>query len=294
MTVTVVIPVIERAELTEGVIRNLDSVLELDSTSILIIDNSPPQTRGATVRAIERANTPRVLDYRVPEHNLGVFKSVRMAAEYSTSDILALIHWDTRMLSSGFDRLLVEEFDSDPKLGLAGLVGATGVSREGDWTQPVYSRITHRKEMATVGAVTVGEPTPDNGVAVACLDGCGMFFRRELMAQLIDVSYPGLHHWYDKDMSCSWLAAGWHIKALPIGAYHGLVEVGATSSTNAYLLDSKARLEELGLAAYSTQFPNHDIAAYDLNHRYWKRKWSRFMPVTVDANYNVTWETPPC
>jgi hypothetical protein len=289
MIVSIVIPVLNQHERLWRVLEQLDRVCVEPNTQLILIDNGsdPPIEDWLKEQHPYRELWPPRQIYR-NETNIGVIESVRNACDLAIGDILAFTHYDVLIWDDGFDAQLVFEFKKDSKLGLAGLVGAPGV-------QPNGGRIgTASRLLGTEwGGNGTGEVwrvhgawTPDGGLPCAVLDGCGIFFRKETIPDLMDMEYKGLHHAYDAEWSVSWLHAGWHVKALPIRADHG----GGTAGGELHYGESaKQRAQELGITELPRDLQNWDQVQYMLNYDRFQKKWRDFLPVLVDEDFNAKW-----
>lgn len=273
MNLTVVIPVLnhfDKADLAVGQLLKTATA----GPDIVVLDNDSDTPYCCY--------HPRVKVIRGP--NLGLFGSLSTLHTLLQTDIVGLVHQDVLIWTTAWDDIILQAFEADNRLGIAGLAGGTGLDPRGlrirthtrlrghimggDGTQEVWKK--H------------GLWTPDEGLASAVLDGLAMFYRRETLPALLDMTYPCPHHFYDLETSLSWLAAGWHIRTLPIEADH---EGTIAGTEPAYYAAVRRALGEADQPEV-----NWDLRGYQANQRKWLSKWARKLPVRVDADYSVHWE----
>jgi len=291
MKVAVAIPVLGRTDLLEACLTQVVRTVSDPSTEIIVIDNTPDldviTTHAGLCGTITKEHGRT--RYFAPDHSLGIFDSIRYAADHTDADILAFIHYDVLIWDVGWDLCIAHAFEEDAKLGLAGLVGAFGLAPDGGRIG-THSRLIGQ-QWGGNGTGEIwrihGAWTPDDGMASATLDGCGIFYRRNTIPTLLDQDYPGLHHWYDREVCCAWLADGWHIRTLPIRADHG---GGAAGSQPAYGDQARAVAEGLGIKDLPAGLLNYDQLMYTLNYNRWRGRWQARLPVTVGADYTTKWK----
>lgn len=241
-------------EFTEKCVRNLyslaDSPKELD---VIVIDgNSDPPY----------IPTQQELVLQKPE-NTGVLDAYKFGMQYAVGDILVWIHNDVLLWENAWDTRVITAFQTDSKLGLAGLFGGRGVSLDGGRGHPESNMIG--KEWGTHGGYHGQILTTQHPAVV--FDSLCLMFRREALEQVgIDERIP-VCHWYDRILTLDILIAGWHCATIGISFDH----FGGGTSTRTYT--------------------SNDLETYQAGEKLFQEKHGDILSVGslwVDAEYNYT------
>lgn len=247
--ITVAIPVIGNKPLLDKCVKLL-SENSRSGFHIIVIDNGSKEPMRHEAVGLNLRN----------EENIGMVQSLKQAMEYCTTEILLYMHSDMFIYEKEWDWLLQAMFDSDPKLGLIGVVGARNAEADGGRSDVLCSfRDGH----------VHGQKTPPAQLhPVALLDGCFMAFRMEaaLDAKIPDEDF-NTHHFYDKDWSLSVLMRGWKVGVIPLDCEH---LGGQTSCRPEY----NEWAEKKG----------GDIAIYKENEQRYLSKWKDHFPVRVEPS----------
>lgn len=189
--------------------------------------------------------------------NLGVPRALNEGWRAATGDVIACLHNDLYVTEWGWDRRVLAAFHTYPSVGLVGFAGARGLGADGG-RREFWSNLLEAELHGSRGWGLL---------PVAMLDGLALIARRRMLEQVggWDESYPP-HHYYDYDISCASMAAGWGNLLIGIECHH---ESGITASSPGYI--------EWVNAHYGSDQKAHD----DARARY-VRKWGRLFPLTVE------------
>lgn len=290
LSIDIVIPVINQHAITERVAKQwLKYASSGYAGKIVLIDNnSDPPLQDMWDSDLAPISFALSVQIMRNEQNLGLIESLVQALEYSSSDLLIFTHNDLLIWRQDWDLTVESFFLSHPNLGLAGAVGGVGLADDGG-RLGTYSRFLGREwggcECHEVVWQHHGSWTPDEGIPVAVLDGAMMIFRRSALDKVgIDRSYP-LHHWYDRDISLSFLSAGYHVMVIPLEVDH---YSGLTANASPVYHDAAREW----LISHGESIPNGnaDLGTYLVGERIWRRKWKDRLPVIVDRSFSVRWQ----
>lgn len=173
---------------------------------------------------------------RAPE-NRGISHGLRALFELARTswpddpehELLAFIHDDLFVKEDGWDERVRRAFD-DPKVGLVGFAGATGLGFDDLYRNPAY------KDRGDRGLVREGFASNLVGCAEAfgvrvttetpCvfLDGMAVIVRRSLLDAIGGWSWwpeEFIHHGYDRSLACQARRHGFSARLVPIACVHG-------------------------------------------------------------------------
>ena len=295
MTMAVVVPILGQYNIAYQCLCNILKTTRPE-TRVVLVENDPVpgnllaalQNREHTCseHPVADALSNNRVEIISPGDVVGVFESISLAAEHCDVDVLTICHYDVLFWKPAWDKYVIDAFADDEKLGLAGTVGAPGLAADGDrhgTVSRLLGKVWGGDRTGKVWQVHGGW-TPDKGVPAAVLDGLVLFFRRSTISELLDASYPGLHHWYDREVSCAWNAAEWRVKVLPIEMDHFS---GASLGSTLYEDAAVRRMKQLGITVEAGF--NHDLMQYNMNEKHWRERWEKRLPLTVTASYERQW-----
>lgn len=203
MRISIVIPVRDVEEATDNCISHIiNGSSELPE--IIVIDNgSEKPYKHNMARTIRN------------ENNIGFWPSMLQGIQAATSEIVLCMHNDVFIYERGFDQRIIEEFNKDPLLGIAGFFGARGVAIDGGRLHP---------ESQMLG-LQYGTPWYANGALLTgsnpavVFDSLAMIFRKPFLYN-IDYNVPP-HHWTDRLITLRMVLAGYHAITIGIQFDHG-------------------------------------------------------------------------
>ena len=168
----------------------------------------------------------------VPAFALGVECALQAGAE-----IIACFHDDLLIEDDSWDTEVLSHFDGEPRMGLCGFGGGTGLGH-----QDIYQKGYSPYDLAREGFISNMREAEAHGrrvtrpTRVACLDGFSQIGRREywcgrvrggveaipidknLMAYMAD--WGLVHHAYDAALGAFAARLGWETWMLPIACHH--------------------------------------------------------------------------
>src|SRR6185312_1005401 len=108
----------------------ITNTVDKENTEILVVNNG---SNDGTKEFIEKFVFPHFPDHRMIDNpeNVGVLRSMQQIVENAKGDVIAIVHNDLYILEKGWDTRVLQEFEQDPKLGLAGFLGAEGIGDNG-------------------------------------------------------------------------------------------------------------------------------------------------------------------
>ena len=297
MKITIVIPVIDEHHVTK---RCLEKIKENSVTDprIIIIDNNSKEPFIDTGLAnifggdgLTRSN-PRCSVIRFLE-NQGMLGSLKIGLDQCSADeILVYPHNDVLIHEKGWDKRVIDAFEKDPLLGMAGFFGARGVGKDGGrWHSESAmmgkewgTSYVHHSALST-------KVTP-----AAIFDGLCLIFRVGAVYKRSDESQDTVlprvlipdgppHHWYDRFLPLEFISRGW--RCATIGILHDHAG-GLTASKQGYSAFAHKWCEERGLEATSG---SHDLTIYNEGLKIFNEKWAPKLPLKVDDQYNYTWNS---
>lgn len=243
---------------TKGVwgahIANIENKNDVE---LLVIDNNSTDGSGEW---ITKYVFPHFPDHRLirNEENLGVVKTMQQAWKEAKGDVIAILHNDLLVLEKGWDKRVLDLFESNSNIGLAGFFGCSGFGYDGGRMDCNSNFV----EAEVHGTRNTGNKR------VLGFDGISLICRREMMEKVggFDQDYT-FHHFYDKDLSMSSFNAGY--ENWFIGVYcHHLNGLTANRSDYAKWID-----EKMGTTGYTG-----DLASYKASEKRFIEKWRGKLP----------------
>lgn len=154
----------------------------------------------------------------VPAFQAGVIRAAQRGA-----DVIACLHDDLEIREDGWDRKVIEHFDSHPDCGLAGFGGAKGLGEDGIYEHEYKPQDLVRKDFISnmEGAELHGRRVTE-ATEVACLDGFSQIGRAApLIRAFRRLRNLGVvHHAYDSALGAYFRAWDWKVWMLPIRCHH--------------------------------------------------------------------------
>ena len=295
--IALVIPIIDNWDITKHCIQRAVANSR-HGFELIIIDNGSDENYEKRIKKLLK---PHILyKYVKNDTNLGVIASFNQGLQHAVSDIICFIHNDVLLQEPEWEKKIEHYFDNDSRLGLAGLLGGTGVSPDGgrinvlsnmqgaewgkcDGCHPIAA-LHHGALLEGISPATV-------------LDGVGLFFRRACLEQIqkqttaLDTDVRAPHHWYDRNLTCNALKLGWHVAILGVGFDHWS---GATAnSSSKYHTAAEEWLAKH--PEWSSKFPdkNLDEKIYWTGENQFRQEWDNFLPVNVLPDYSLVWRQQP-
>jgi hypothetical protein len=228
MHLAIIIPFLDNFPLVRAAIRSLADNLVLPDTEIIALDNGSAQ-RAAKIRGARVVTLPEHIgNYPIFRHSLSLISP--------ETDIVAVFHSDLFVHERGFDRRIVDAFDSYPQLGLLGFVGSNEIDASGGWGLGTVSNF-QGKTVASMGQPWTGSPAEVHGrreagiERAAVVDGCAMVFRRRVLESIPFLPNFPPHHFYDRLLSCQVIELGHLVAVLGIACDHIF---GQTANATSY------------------------------------------------------------
>ena len=212
MSLSIIIPFLNQAQITKQALRFLLDYKTDPNTHIVLFDNG----------SSESLEIPDKVQYIKMPNNIGnypVFFEVRkrLNAGEINGDIIGFFHSDFLIEEEGYDTKIIQTFQEHPQLGLLGMVWSTEIDILGGRGSGTRSNFQ---------GLNGGTTAEQNGVRFSkymkavVLDGCSMIFRREVLEKLpFKENFPP-HHFYDKLISCQVQEMGYEVGGLGLACDH--------------------------------------------------------------------------
>ncbi len=207
---------VDSGQMAEEALYYLRQNSDPEVTKIILIDNGsydPLQKYDAD--AVVRFD-PNIGGNAVFHRMLSVLEH-----EYQT-DLVAYFHCDLMIREKGWDHRVIDYFQKDPLLGLAGFIGSSEIGADGgrgSGTISSFIGAEYRTGWASPAKIHGAVAVDTHPAAV--LDHASMIFPLDILKQLPkqeDMHTPG--HFYDRVLSCEVLSRGYHIAVLGIQCDH--------------------------------------------------------------------------
>jgi len=242
---------------TKGVWGNLIANTALkDEVELVVVDNG---CTDDTVKFLNDFVFPRFPNHKLIQNpqNIGVVKALDQIHRQSTGEIIAIPHNDVNIFQYGWDKWVLQEFEADPKLGLAGFLGALGIAHNGGRHETMSNMLEaeyHGKRITEVKDV-VG------------FDGLCLIPRRVMLDEIggFDLNYDP-HHFYDRDLSLASYHQGWKNKIIPVYCHH---ISGITANRPDY---ANWAAQKLGV-----EVGKGDQEVYMRSQAYFFQKWNHYL-----------------
>lgn len=237
MRLTIVVPVLGQHAMANVALKLLLENATDPNTRILVIDNGGDYQPaiGPTAR-VELFRPMQGLDTFEPRpKNIGVYPTFPCGmANSEDADIVAFFHSDIMVVEKGFDKRILDTFESHPTVGLIGFVGSNEIDYNGGRGGGTCSNfqgngynvngVVNKEEDGVVE--WQGSPAQAHGrremgwSRAAVVDGCVMIIRRTAWNKIgYRDNFPP-HHFYDRLISTQMLEAGFEVLVLGVAFDH--------------------------------------------------------------------------
>jgi glycosyltransferase involved in cell wall biosynthesis len=269
---SIVIPVTDRHEFTDRCVQRLIDYAWNDNNDIIVIDN------GSITPYFPQYDQVRVLRNEV---NTGYFPSIVQGLLAAQNNIVLTQHNDVLIQEEYYDQRILDEFENDSKLGIAGFFGGRGVAENGGRDHAESNMVGFDWGMPGHLHGHIQEETHPSVV----FDSLAMIYNKDIFFKVFsknEIDNIPIHHWPDRIVTLSIVMAGYH--GLTIGVafdHYG----GATSVANVEFDKLTARwVKEKGLPIEE----NPDYTLYKYGERMFQSKFRGKFPVRVNKDFSLT------
>lgn len=259
------------------------------SYEIVLIDNGSKKPFDYS-----RFENKARITYIRNESNTGVLPTYKQGFEHSQGSAICFIHSDVLLHSKGWVQKIKKAFRDDEKLGLLGLFGAKGIGVDGgrSWSMGnLLGKEWGACECHELAAWHHGFPISQIEPAIV-LDGVGMFFRQDVLYQLIEntdafAKWRAPHHFYDKILSLKVVDLGYHVGIIDIDFDHWS---GATANhSKTYDQTMKDWAKKYG---YYLEGEEGDRMVYLAAEKQMFDEFQQRFPANVYEGYIYAWRKP--
>jgi glycosyltransferase involved in cell wall biosynthesis len=282
--ITVLLPVMDSHDITNTAIDHLIANAA-GKLEIIVVDNGSNEVYsydGEYKASTEYSgfNEPLIDLVVIPNQiNVAGYGALLQVLDLASNDIILWMHNDVLIHESGWDTRIIEAFNNDPLLGIAGFFGGYGVAGNG-------GRIGSMGNM--LGKVW-GTPQRMHGDVMtgiypaAVFDSLAIIINRKIFKSLaIDHNKVPPHHWNDRILPLLFLDAGYHAATIGIAFDH---KGGVSSLGDKYRELAERWSREQGLEMVK----DWDYTFYSAGERYFRELGKKRFPVTVRRDYSVNW-----
>lgn len=217
MRLTICIPVLNQLQDSKGILALLKYISSPD-VEFMFIDNGSTDDYEDFILHYLR---PKRMQYIRNNENVGLVKSMQIAYENCTTELLAITHNDVLIYEKDWDKRIASYFETMPDLGGVGFFGAQGCGPVGERIQDVprpnvMAGMSNMLE-AEIHGMRLNKPWHP----VAIFDGLMMIFRMEMLKKAggFDQRYK-YHHMYDRDASLESLRCGYKNIVVNVPCHH--------------------------------------------------------------------------
>jgi hypothetical protein len=287
--IAIIIPFVDSYDTTATAVEYFVTNTSTECDLVLIDNGSDENYEGAFSRLVEDSNLNLI--YLKNEKNICALPTFPQGFHASEADILCYFHNDVLIHEYGWDQRVIDAFNDDVQLGLAGLFGAYGVhpngGRDGSGSN-MLGKVWGSCECHVPAAIHHGSHMTGIMPSVV-FDSLSMFFRRTVMERLINETdsfddWRSPSHFYDRFLGMKVIDLGYHMATIGIAFDHW--GGGTSTGNNKY----KEFLEDwLSSHGHDTSEPDLNIAIYKVAEYQWLMEYGNRLPVYVDEDYNLTW-----
>jgi glycosyltransferase involved in cell wall biosynthesis len=219
---SVVIPVKDMQELTEECITHLNNFSE-GPIDIIVVDNGSEEpfiSEFSNVKVIRNSK------------NVGFWPSMMQGLEVAESQYVLMMHNDVLVWEKKFDRIIIDEFVINDRLGAVGFFGGRGVDIQGGRGHPEGNMLGKKygtPQNQHGHLLTMQHPAVVFDSLAVCLN--------KAVLPLIDPKTIPPHHWTDRLLCLRIIRAGFHCLTVGIAFDHGGGFTSTTSSMNTFSED---------------------------------------------------------
>lgn len=228
MRITVVVPVLNQADLTQKFLEKLRETEGAAKLPLLVVDN------GSTIPVRDTLLGLREGDFVIRnEENVGVLPALNQAWQVlkNSTDYIFYIHNDVLIHEKGWDDKIIKvisQSEYPTPIGVAGFYGAKGIGVNGIYQVPYQMhqliRVENVSNCVRMNAAIHGFRLIRGGKEseeVAVMDGFSLIVNTELLNKIggFDRSYPP-HHMYDNDICLEAIDKGYRNIVIAMDAEH--------------------------------------------------------------------------
>lgn len=164
-----------------------------------------------------------------------IYESSLIKPGASANDVLVYIHDDFLLQERGWDRRVLEAFECNERLGLAGFGGSTGLGRPGIYSQPyAWQQVCRTDFFSNMRDAEFHGKRATAPMPIVYTDGQSMIVRRALLDQIDGWRwwpFDIVHHGYDYGIACQARRHGWEALLIPCACEHKITgsSVGAVT-----------------------------------------------------------------
>lgn len=287
------IPVVDGHDLTDALLKSLEQTVTGENFEVVIFDNNSDKPY----------KQKDFNDYIFPvnvvwsDTNLGFYRPLENLKMLYQDELIGLIHNDMVIYEHGWNERMEAAFSADPLLGLVGLCGSSELDSLGG--RGGGTKCYFRGAEVKIGDRIIKAQSQDAGLRITdlapsvVLDSLFMMFRRGAIEHLVVAegetwSDITLAHFYDRIWPCRVIEAGMHVATMGVECDHlgGMT----TTGNERYRDDCIKWFKDRGLPYDNPETDMYLIAEQRFLQEY--REQKHFMPVTIDAGYNLNPRRP--
>lgn len=269
LSLTLAVPFFNQLDAVKGIMGLLKAVTS-PSVEWLIIDNGSTDPIEDFFRSTLR---PKRLQYLKNNENVGMVNTYNQIFAAVETDLVAVLHNDVFIYENGWDKRVINAFETIDNLGTIGLFGSAGCGPIGERLQDTEFPGQMAGLSNLLEAERHGIRLTQNYLPAAILDGFAMIFTLDMIKQAggLDPHYQ-FHHLYDRDLPLTALSLGYQNIILNIPCHH---YSGTTANRPEYQSWIEGKLNR----------PDADKFTHDANTAYFKKKWAHALPLYIEPDF---------
>lgn len=267
-------------DLAEQAIQYLKETYTPLLNTIYLVDN-------ASERPLEIRNADVLHRF---DKNLGFNGVIHEMLDHlpTNTEYVAYMHCDLMIREKAWDIRVLDEFEQDPLLAVAGFIGSNQIDFHGGRGLGTASNFLgdNYPPFAQASAAEVHGSRNVHTIPAAVFDPCIMIFRISQLRQLTPQKGKyAPHHFYERNLCCEVITKGWRMLNIGVSCDHlsGGIADGINKREEMFMewLDS----ENLTYKEGATDRAMYDEAERRFLGEY--RDQKKLVPFMVDENYRV-------
>ncbi|MEW9672177.1 glycosyltransferase family 2 protein [Ammoniphilus sp. 3BR4] len=251
---TIVIPVLNRIELTRECIRHIRENSSKHIQIVIVDNGSSEDVRKELIKLCDKLIT---LD-----KNLGVIPAMNVGWKHCDTDYIMFMHNDLYILEKDWDSRVENVLRKVSNIGVAGFGGGNGIRKDG-------RRMHFASNM--INAEKYGRRITSDYIPSVVQDGMCLIVRKQLLEDMGTIAKEYvIHHFYDYDLCLESIYRGYKVATIGVSINHLGWQTSKGIEYNLWLRKMRT----------------NDSALFEANRKIYYRKWGKRVPIYVDSDFN--------
>ncbi|MEW9672173.1 glycosyltransferase family 2 protein [Ammoniphilus sp. 3BR4] len=251
---TIVIPVLNRIELTRECIRHIRENSSKHIPIVIVDNGSSEDVRKELIKIGDKLIALN--------KNLGVIPAMNAGWKHCDTDYVMFMHNDLYILEKYWDSRVENVLGTVPNVGVAGFGGGDEVAKNG-WRLNFSSNL--------INAEAHGRRIRSNYIPSVVQDGMCLIVRKQLLEDMGTIAKEySIHHFYDYDLCLESIYRGYKVVTIGVSINHLGWQTSKGQEYNSLLREKRTS----------------DSALREGNRKIYCRKWENRLPIHVDSAFN--------